>query len=115
MTQAGGVRYEYAPVGNATMVDGFMLKIHYNYDSMGRMTGIENKGIENKGIQNDTFKFSYEYNAAGDITGITKPDKSVEKRSYDSMERLVKVDMDGIQSGIYTYDSTGNLKIRLRI
>ena len=110
MTQAGGVRYEYDPVGNATMVDGFILKTHYTYDSMGRMTGIENKGI-----QNDTLKFSYEYNAAGDITGITKPDLSVEQRSYDSMERLVKVDIDGIQSGIYTYDSTGNLKIRLRI
>ena len=109
MTQAGsyagGVRYEYDPVGNVTTVDGFMLKTHYTYDSMGRMTGIENKGM-----QNDTFKFSYEYNAAGDITRITKPDKSVEQRSYDSMGRLVKVDIDGIQSGIYQYDSTGNLK-----
>ncbi|EHI56421.1 hypothetical protein HMPREF9333_00486, partial [Johnsonella ignava ATCC 51276] len=109
MTQAGsyagGVRYEYDPVGNVTMVDGFMLKTHYTYDSMGRMTGIENKGM-----QNDTFKFSYEYNAAGEITRITKPDKSVEQRSYDSMGRLVKVDIDGIQSGIYQYDSTGNLK-----
>ena len=56
-----------------------------------------------------TGDFIYEYDKAGNIVKLTKPDKSVETREYDERSRLNKISVNDKLVASYAYNKSGDL------
>ena len=56
-----------------------------------------------------TGDFIYEYDKAGNIVKLTKPDKRVETREYDERSRLNKIVVNDKLVASYAYNKSGDL------
>jgi len=81
--------------------DAMGYKTQYEYDCLGRLITVIDDA-------NNTTK--YQYDAVGNLTQITDAGgKIIEKRFYDSANRLIRKE-DGLSHAyIYTYDGAGNI------
>ena len=82
------------------------MDVNYVYDSMGRIARIEPMGFLGSESTGD---FIYEYDKAGNIVKLTKPDKSVETREYDERSRLNKISVNDKLVASYAYNKSGDL------
>lgn len=111
MTDGNGSRneYKYTPFGDvaeARNPDGSGMK--YEYDEVGKLISIYKM---NRSASCETAAlirlYSYEYDPAGQITGITDANGARESFQYDELGRVtVKKDKDGYDT-VYSYGSMG--------
>jgi len=73
----------------------------YGYDNMGRLTSLGH-------VFAQTLDYSWEYDAASRISGMTFPDDDSGQFSYDPTNQLTAADYDVQDDEGYSYDSNGN-------
>ncbi|MCX4030004.1 putative Ig domain-containing protein [Endozoicomonas sp. SM1973] len=101
------IHYQYDPVGNRTQVQvaqasGQVLTTDYNYDKLNRLQSV----TDAKGTT------TYGYDAVGNRTSVSYPNGTSQVYSYDSLNRLTKLETFSqggglIQSYSYTLHPTG--------
>ena len=93
-------RFRYNSRGQLVEMQDWTGTTSFTRDILGRLTKVEDpQGRE----------ISYEYDAMGRRTGIVYPDGSRAAFAFDKNDRLKKITDAAMQSASYTYDSAGNL------
>ena len=103
---SGDAKFTYDKEGRIKSASSYTLDVNYVYDSMGRIARIEPMGFLGSESTGD---FIYEYDKAGNIVKLTKPDKSVETREYDERSRLNKISVNDKLVASYAYNKSGDL------
>ncbi|HBV98040.1 MAG: hypothetical protein JL50_00965 [Peptococcaceae bacterium BICA1-7] len=92
-----GVTYAYDAGGNRISMTDPHGVTSYNRDSLGRITSVERNGNI----------IGYQYDPAGNITGITYPDGMVINYGYNELNQPVSV-TGAVYGAAITYDELGN-------
>lgn len=91
------------------------LNVAYSYDSLDRVTGITWRNASNEVLRS----FSYTFNSAGMITGVTREDGQSVDYGYDSLDRLTdETQRDSVNNVVFdesiSYDLAGNRSSKTR-
>ena len=109
----------YGLTGGDTIVNGLPeSRFEVAYNPRGQVIQ-ESWSLYNNGVLEDTYAFSYAYNAAGEKISMTYPDATILKYEYDNLHRIQKIketqnNIDSyffgsaMQPG-FVYDNAGNL------
>lgn len=99
--------YVYDAGGNITSATGPDGTVHYSYDSLGRLVRVTDTG---GGV------FGLQYNAASEVSSLTRPNGVTDQYSYDTNGRLSQIASSfggtTIQALTRTFDANGLVSSR---
>lgn len=86
-----GVTYTYDAVGNRTTMTDGLGSVSYTFDQLSRLTAEARTFTGLTGPQSGTYRLSYSYNLAGELTQVTNPWDVQVGYNYDRQGRLAQV------------------------